>query len=68
MPADEDELVPLATFMLVPKVVDGPSALGLWETVDEFLIAVVFSPLLGDNLGVIFVEIVNEVLVFVAKF
>ena len=67
LPANEDELVPLATFLLVFKIVNSPPTFGLWEGTDEIIVVPFCARLLNDDLGVFFVEVIYDVLVLVAK-
>lgn len=53
--------------MLVFKVVNSPPTLGLWESTDEIIVVRVCARLLNDDLGVFFVEVIDDVLVLVAK-
>ena len=68
LPAEEGDLVPLTTFVFEFKVVNSPSTLILWEIYEEFLVVGVLTRLLDDDLGVIFAEVINDVLVRFAKF
>lgn len=67
LPADEDDFVPLTTFLLVLKVIDSPPTLSLWEGRDEIIVVGGCARLFDDDLGGLFVEVVDDVLVFVTK-
>jgi hypothetical protein len=67
LPAEEDELVPLTTLLFVFEVVNSPPTLGLWEIIDEIIVIGVCARLLDDDLGIIFVEVVDDVLVLVTE-
>ena len=67
LPADEGDLVPLSTILLVFKVVDSPPTLGLWEITEEILVIPGRTRLVDDDLGIFFVDFIGDVLVFVTK-
>jgi len=66
-PADEEDLIPLATLLFVSKVVNSPPTLGLWESTDEIIVITVCARILNDDLGVVVVEAIDDVLVLVTK-
>jgi len=67
LPAVEGDLAPLTTILLVFEVVNSPSALILWEIAKESVIIGLGARLLDDNLGISFVEFVDDVLVLVTE-
>jgi len=67
LPAEEDELVSLPTILLVWEVVNSPSTLSFWEISEEVIIVGGGARLVDDDLGVVFAEIVDDVLVLVTE-
>lgn len=67
LPADEGDLVPLATIFFVFKVVDSPPTLGLWEITEEILVIGGRTRLVDDDLGIFFVDFIGDVPVSVTK-
>jgi len=67
LPAVEGELVPLTTFHLEFEVVNSPSTLVLWEIAEESVVVTFVARLLDNDLGVIFAEIIDDVLELVTK-
>jgi hypothetical protein len=68
-PREKANLVSLALAFLVKlKVVYSPSRLGFREVSDEFVIVIRCGHFINDDLGVVFVELVQDVLVFLALF
>ena len=69
LPADESYLVPLSTVYCVKlEVIDSPPTLAFGEVTEEVVIICgFFPPLLDDDLGFVFAEVIDDVFVLVFK-
>jgi len=67
LPTVEGDLVPLTTILLIFEVVNSPSTLILWEIAEESVIIGLVARFLDDDLGISFVEVVDDVLELVTE-